>query len=86
MTPPRKPIRSGRPTTNRDDSGVAARRAALKICQMVLDRGALVADGPPEAVLTQQLIGAVWGVPARWLGEPGARALLPGCVTSDRGP
>lgn len=53
---------------------------------LVLDRGALVADGSPEAVLTEQLIGAVWGVPARWLGEPGARALLPGCVTSGRGP
>ncbi len=38
--PSRKPVRSGRPTTNRDDSGVAARRAALKMCQMVLDRGA----------------------------------------------
>lgn len=39
MNQPRKPIRSGRPTTNRDDSGVAARRAALKIGQAVLDRG-----------------------------------------------
>lgn len=45
---------------------------------LVLDLGALVADGPPEAVLTEDLIGVVWGVPARWLGEPGARALLPG--------
>jgi 16S rRNA (cytosine967-C5)-methyltransferase len=39
MTSPSKPIRSGRPTTNRDDSGVAARRAALKIGMSVLDRG-----------------------------------------------
>lgn len=39
MNAPRKPIRSGRPTTNRDDTGVAARRAALKMCQGVLDRG-----------------------------------------------
>ena len=38
--PERKPERSGRPTTNRDDTGVAARRAALKIIQAVLDRGA----------------------------------------------
>lgn len=45
---------------------------------LVLDLGALVADGPPEAVLTEDLIGVIWGVPARWLGEPGARALLPG--------
>ena len=39
MNSPSKPIRSGRPTTNRDDSGVAARRAALKITMAVLDRG-----------------------------------------------
>lgn len=45
---------------------------------LVLDLGAVVADGAPEAVLTEDLIGVVWGVPARWLGEPGARALLPG--------
>ncbi|MEI6484809.1 MAG: methyltransferase domain-containing protein [Sphingomonadales bacterium] len=40
MTLPRKPIRAGRPTTNRDDSGVGARRAAMRIVQGVLDRGA----------------------------------------------
>ncbi|MDP3907445.1 ABC transporter ATP-binding protein [Novosphingobium sp.] len=45
---------------------------------LVLDLGAVVADGPPEMVLTADLISVVWGVPARWLGEPGARALLPG--------
>ena len=38
--PERNPERSVRPATNRDDTGVAARRAALKICQAVLDRGA----------------------------------------------
>ena len=38
--PERKPERSGRPTTNRDDTGVAARRAALKIIQAVPARGA----------------------------------------------
>lgn len=45
---------------------------------LVLNSGQLVADGPPETLLTEQLISAVWGVPARWLGQPGARALLPG--------
>jgi iron complex transport system ATP-binding protein len=43
---------------------------------LVLDRGRLVADGPPESALAPSLIGRVWGVPARWLGEPGARALV----------
>jgi len=48
-------VRSGRPTTNRDDSGVAARRAALKIGMAVLDRGvpfdvaASAVDGLPLA-------------------------------------
>jgi iron complex transport system ATP-binding protein len=45
---------------------------------LVLDRGRLVADGPPESALAPSLIGRVWGVPARWLGEPGARALVAG--------
>ena len=43
---------------------------------LVLDRGRLVADGPPEAALEAALIERVWGVSARWLGEPGARALV----------
>jgi iron complex transport system ATP-binding protein len=42
---------------------------------LVLDRGALVADGPPAEALSEATIAAVWGVEARWLGEPGARAL-----------
>lgn len=42
---------------------------------LVLDRGALVADGAPEGALAEDVIASVWGVPARWLGEPGARAL-----------
>ena len=42
---------------------------------LILDRGRLVADGPPEAVLTPATIAEVWGLDARWLGEPGARAL-----------
>jgi iron complex transport system ATP-binding protein len=42
---------------------------------LVLDGGRLAADGAPEAVLSQEVIARVWGVTARWLGEPGARAL-----------
>lgn len=43
---------------------------------LVLDRGGLAADGPPEQALSAEMIARVWGVPARWLGEPGARALV----------
>jgi iron complex transport system ATP-binding protein len=43
---------------------------------LVLDRGRLVADGPPEQALSTAMIAQVWGVKARWLGEPGQRALL----------
>jgi len=42
---------------------------------LVLDRGRLVADDPPELALSEKVIQQVWGVRARWLGEPGARAL-----------
>jgi iron complex transport system ATP-binding protein len=42
---------------------------------LVLDRGRLVADAPPELALSEAVIERVWGVRARWLGEPGARAL-----------
>lgn len=42
---------------------------------VVLERGALVADGAPEDVLGAATIRRVWQVEARWLGEPGARAL-----------
>lgn len=45
---------------------------------LVLDSGQLAADGPPEQALDADLIQLVWGVPARWLGEPGARALVAG--------
>ncbi|MCZ8136338.1 MAG: ABC transporter ATP-binding protein [Porphyrobacter sp.] len=45
---------------------------------LVLDRGALVADGAPETALAPEVIARVWGVSARWLGEPGARALQTG--------
>lgn len=42
---------------------------------LVLDHGRLVADAPPEVALSEAVIERVWGVKARWLGEPGARAL-----------
>lgn len=42
---------------------------------LVLERGKLVADGPPAEALSEEIIARVWGVPARWLGEPGERAL-----------
>jgi len=42
---------------------------------LVLSQGALVADGQPEAALSASTIGQVWQVEARWLGEPGSRAL-----------
>ena len=45
---------------------------------LVLDRGRLAADGAPETALSEEMIGKVWGVSARWLGEPGARALAAG--------
>jgi iron complex transport system ATP-binding protein len=43
---------------------------------LVLDRGGLVAEGAPEEALDPAIIERVWGVPACWLGEPGARALV----------
>ena len=43
---------------------------------LVLDRGHLAADGPPETALDSELIERVWQVAARWLGEPGVRALV----------
>ena len=41
----------------------------------VMDGGAVVQLGAPEAVLDAATLRQVWGVEARWLGEPGARAL-----------
>ena len=43
---------------------------------IVLERGTTAADGSPEEALSSAVIGQVWGVPARWLGETGARALV----------
>lgn len=42
---------------------------------IVLDGGQLVAEGAAEEALAEEVIEKVWKVPARWLGEPGARAL-----------
>ena len=43
---------------------------------VVLDHGTLAADGPPELALAEPVLDQVWGVQARWLGEPGSRALI----------
>ena len=43
---------------------------------IVLDQGEKAADAAPEEALSATLIRKVWKVPARWLGEPGARALV----------
>ena len=45
---------------------------------LVLDRGALVADGVPADALAEDMVQRVWGVRGRWLGEPGAQALAVG--------
>ena len=42
---------------------------------LVLDQGALVADGPPHEALAEPVIERVWGVAGQWLGRPGAQAL-----------
>ncbi|WP_120078171.1 ABC transporter ATP-binding protein [Aurantiacibacter odishensis] len=43
---------------------------------LVLDEGRLKADSAPEEALSLETINDVWGVKARWLGEPGQRALV----------
>ena len=42
---------------------------------LVLAEGRVLANGAPEEALAEQIIAAGWGVKARWLGEPGAKAL-----------
>jgi len=42
---------------------------------LLLHRGMLYADGPPADALSPDNLRAVFGVEARWLGEPGARVL-----------
>ena len=43
---------------------------------LVLGEGRLVADGPPGHALSAETIARVWQVEPRWIGEPGARALV----------
>ncbi|MFB0611059.1 ABC transporter ATP-binding protein [Aurantiacibacter poecillastricola] len=43
---------------------------------VVLDEGKVAAEGTPAEALSPEIIASVWGVEARWLGEPGARALV----------
>lgn len=45
---------------------------------VVLQGGSLAADGVPEQVLNPALIKQVWETQARWLGDPGQRALVTG--------
>ena len=42
---------------------------------LVLENRRLVADGVPGEALSEAVIAKVWGVEARWLGDPGALAL-----------
>jgi len=48
---------------------------------LVLKDGRLIAHGPPAQTLSPDVIAQGWGVNARWLGEPGAMALV-----ADAGP
>lgn len=50
---------------------------------LVLDSGRIAADGAPEEALSEAVIAQVWGVRARWIGEPGAGALI---VRGDHAP
>jgi iron complex transport system ATP-binding protein len=43
---------------------------------VVLREGVLLAAGPPEEALSEAVIEQGWGIAARWLGEPGAHALV----------
>ena len=45
---------------------------------VVLHEGRVAADGRCEDALDHDVIERVWSVSARWLGEPGARALVAG--------
>lgn len=45
---------------------------------LVLRDGRLVTEGPPRTSLSLEVIADVWGVTARWLGEPGRFGLVTG--------
>lgn len=53
---------------------------------IVLSAGTKAADGGPEEALSAEIIQQVWRVPARWLGEPGAQALILSGTGSGGGP
>jgi len=55
------------------DLGLAMNHADRVV---VLSGGTKAADGTPEGALSTDIILQVWGVPARWLGQPRARALV----------
>jgi iron complex transport system ATP-binding protein len=42
---------------------------------LVLAKGRVEAEGPPEMALSREVITRVWNCPAHWLGDPGERAL-----------
>ena len=42
---------------------------------VVLEHGRIVADSPPSGSLASAQLAQTWGVAARWIGEPGQRAL-----------
>ena len=43
---------------------------------IVLSEGRVAADGIPQRALSEAVIAEVWGVAARWIGQPGAQALV----------
>jgi iron complex transport system ATP-binding protein len=45
---------------------------------LVLHEGRLAAEGAPGDALSPEMIARVWGVDARWLGEPGRFGLVTG--------
>ena len=42
---------------------------------IVLEHGRIAADGPPHLALDSAQLARTWGVAARWVGDPGSRAL-----------
>lgn len=42
---------------------------------IVLNHGEVAADSTPQEALSTEVLAQVWGVKARWIGEPGQRAL-----------
>ena len=43
---------------------------------VVLDQGRIAADGVPADALSVDILRRVWNVDVRWLGQPGAQALV----------